>query len=218
VDGHETQPALPWLSERSNRSARHSLSGVLLGFQVRHMLLVDRLEVLASKTRNPGVWDGADPDVAGRFAPVELLQTDAAVNQGNSGGPMFNMFGEALGIASHIVSKSGVFEGLGFVAVSSVARELLLGHASVRGSASRCEARAKKDRNESCRWRDPQFRSRDRHVADGRFGTRAVPDRAGPGEGRAQECAGGAQEEPRDSQGAARCPGAQPEPGCAGSS
>lgn len=69
--------------------------------------------------------------IAGRFAPVELLQTDAAVNQGNSGGPMFNMSGEVLGIVSHIVSKSGGFEGLGFVVASNAARELLLEHASV---------------------------------------------------------------------------------------
>ena len=54
------------------------------------------------------------------------IQTDAAINQGNSGGPMFSMAGEVLGVVSHIISKSGGFEGLGFVVASNVARELLL--------------------------------------------------------------------------------------------
>lgn len=56
----------------------------------------------------------------------EFFQTDAAINEGNSGGPMFNMQGEVIGIVSHIVSKSGGFEGLGFVVTSNLARRLLL--------------------------------------------------------------------------------------------
>jgi serine protease Do len=57
---------------------------------------------------------------------AEFLQTDAAINQGNSGGPMFNMQGEVVGIVSHIISKSGGFEGLGFVVSSNMARQLML--------------------------------------------------------------------------------------------
>jgi S1-C subfamily serine protease len=57
---------------------------------------------------------------------AEFLQTDAAINQGNSGGPMFSMQGEVVGIVSHIISKSGGFEGLGFVVTSNLARRLLL--------------------------------------------------------------------------------------------
>jgi serine protease Do len=60
------------------------------------------------------------------FAKAEFLQTDAAINQGNSGGPMFNMAGEVVGLVSHIISKSGGFEGLGFVVSSNMARQLLL--------------------------------------------------------------------------------------------
>lgn len=60
------------------------------------------------------------------FSDVEFFQTDAAINQGNSGGPMFNMSGEVIGIVSHILSKSGGFEGMGFAVTSNSAKNLLL--------------------------------------------------------------------------------------------
>jgi len=63
---------------------------------------------------------------AGTMTLREVFQTDAAVNQGNSGGPMFNMQGEVVGIVSALLSKSGGFEGLGFATPSNVARQLLL--------------------------------------------------------------------------------------------
>ena len=62
------------------------------------------------------------------FGPVrlELFQTDAAINKGNSGGPMFNMAGEVIGIISYILSQSGGFEGLGFAVSVNVAQKLLI--------------------------------------------------------------------------------------------
>ena len=60
------------------------------------------------------------------FTEGEFFQTDAAINQGNSGGPMFNMNGEVIGIVSYILSKSGGFEGLGFAVSSNTARKLLM--------------------------------------------------------------------------------------------
>jgi S1-C subfamily serine protease len=59
------------------------------------------------------------------MAPVEFFQTDAAINQGNSGGPMFNLQGEVVGIVSYILSRSGGSQGLGFAVTSKVARLLL---------------------------------------------------------------------------------------------
>ena len=65
-----------------------------------------------------------------RGIPVEVLQTDAAVNMGNSGGPMFNANGGVVGIVSQILSQSGGFEGIGFAVSSRVAKELLLSQQS----------------------------------------------------------------------------------------
>ncbi len=56
---------------------------------------------------------------------LEFFQTDASINTGNSGGPMFNYQGEVVGIVSSILTRSGGFEGIGFAATSSVARALL---------------------------------------------------------------------------------------------
>lgn len=60
------------------------------------------------------------------FANIEFLQTDAAINHGNSGGPMFNMKGEVVGIASSIYSISGGFNGIGFAVSSNTAKKLLM--------------------------------------------------------------------------------------------
>jgi S1-C subfamily serine protease len=56
---------------------------------------------------------------------AEFLLTNAAVNQGNSGGPMFNIAGDVIGIVSYIITKSGGFEGLGFAVAANVAREMI---------------------------------------------------------------------------------------------
>jgi serine protease Do len=51
----------------------------------------------------------------------DFLQTDAAINRGNSGGPLFNMEGEVIGVNTAIISPSGGSIGIGFAVPSNSA-------------------------------------------------------------------------------------------------
>jgi S1-C subfamily serine protease len=68
-----------------------------------------------------------EPDTVTKDFPLaEFFQTDAVINTGNSGGPMFTRAGELIGIVSHNISKSGGSEGLGFVVTANTVRSLLI--------------------------------------------------------------------------------------------
>ncbi len=64
----------------------------------------------------------------GRSLPSEsyvpFIQTDVAVNPGNSGGPLFNLKGEVVGVNSQIYSRSGGYQGLSFAIPIDVAMEV----------------------------------------------------------------------------------------------
>ena len=65
----------------------------------------------------------------------DFLQTDASINRGNSGGPMFNLDGEVIGINTAIFSPSGGSVGIGFAIPSNSARgviQQLIEHGQVR--------------------------------------------------------------------------------------
>ena len=66
-------------------------------------------------------------NILGDKASVEsFIQTDAAVNQGNSGGALVNTTGELIGINTAIASKSGYFTGYSFAIPSNIAKKIVM--------------------------------------------------------------------------------------------
>jgi serine protease Do len=72
--------------------------------------------IISAKGRATGLSDGSFED---------FLQTDAAINQGNSGGALVNTQGELIGINSQILSPSGGNIGIGFAIPSNMARNVM---------------------------------------------------------------------------------------------
>jgi serine protease Do len=67
------------------------------------------------QTMTAGIISAKGRDLGERDHQLQrFLQTDAAINRGNSGGPLLNINGEVVGINTMIVSGSGNFEGIGF--------------------------------------------------------------------------------------------------------
>lgn len=60
-----------------------------------------------------------------RRAPGEFIQTDAAINQGNSGGPLVDAHGQVVGINTFLISPTGAFSGMGFAIPSQIARPVV---------------------------------------------------------------------------------------------
>lgn len=69
-----------------------------------------------------GILSGFNRQLAGMSG---LLQTDAAINQGNSGGPLINLAGQVIGINTLVARGRGDVEGLGFAIPSNIARNVV---------------------------------------------------------------------------------------------
>ncbi|MGA8153454.1 MAG: Do family serine endopeptidase [Terriglobales bacterium] len=110
VDGTDL-PSVPWGDSTSLRPGQTVLAfGNPFGFR----FTVTRGIVSALNRPNPYTDDPRKP---GGF-----IQTDAAINQGNSGGPLVDARGEVIGINTFLVSPSGAFSGMGFAIPSQIVR------------------------------------------------------------------------------------------------
>jgi serine protease Do len=70
---------------------------------------------------------GRQLGVGGNVPQLEdFIQTDAAINRGNSGGPLVNMKGEVIGINSNILTPTGGNIGIGFAIPSSLAKKVII--------------------------------------------------------------------------------------------
>lgn len=76
-------------------------------------------------TVTSGVVSALRTDTRKGLHPSRLIQTDVPINQGNSGGPLFNEAGEVVGIASFIASRSGGSVGLNFAVPASTVKARL---------------------------------------------------------------------------------------------
>ena len=72
-------------------------------------------------TVTSGIISSINRDI-GSGPYVDFIQTDAPINRGNSGGPLFNLDGEVIGINSMIISQTGGSVGLGFSIPSNTAK------------------------------------------------------------------------------------------------
>ena len=137
--GGETVPARVVASEPAADLSMLQLARVPASAQVARLGDSDRVRVgqqvlvigapygLAHSVSAGWISARWPPNSAYRALPLaEFFQTTATINTGNSGGPMFNMAGEVIGLVSHIISKSGGSEGLGFVVTMKSARSFLL--------------------------------------------------------------------------------------------
>ena len=109
------RPATLGSSETAEVGDQVFVVGAPLG--VSHTLTVGHISAKRTLDSN---------NILNGIVAAELFQTDAAINPGNSGGPMFNMDGHVIGIVSHILTKTGGHQGLGFAVTSNTARKLLL--------------------------------------------------------------------------------------------
>lgn len=91
-------------------------------------------------TLTDGIISAIERDVSYKNRSMTLLQTNTALNEGNSGGPLFNMYGQVIGITNmKMMSSLSSIEGIGFAIPSTTVREVvnaIISYGEVRGRPS----------------------------------------------------------------------------------
>src|SRR5579862_1405539 len=111
IDGHDL-PSIPWGDSSKLHPGQTVLAfGSPFGY---FQFSVTRGIISALDRPNPYTDDPRKPG--------DFIQTDAAINRGNSGGPLVDSHGELVGINTFIISDSGSFAGAGFAIPAGIAR------------------------------------------------------------------------------------------------
>ncbi len=78
--------------------------------------------IVSAKARSLGILMASKD----RTSAIEsFIQTDAAINSGNSGGALVNIYGELIGINTAIVTKTGTYEGYGFAVPVNIVKKVV---------------------------------------------------------------------------------------------
>jgi serine protease Do len=110
VESRTSLPAVPW----GNSSALRVGQWVLAAGNPFRLGGSVTVGIVSARGREIGVGPFDD-----------FIQTDAAVNPGNSGGPLFNTAGEVIGINTAIYSPTGAYAGISFATPSDIARPVI---------------------------------------------------------------------------------------------
>ena len=112
VDG-KNLPTLPWGDSSKLKVAEW-------------VLAVGNPFGVLSQTVTLGIVSATGRSLEGRLATYEdFIQTDAAINRGNSGGALINARGELVGINTAIFSETGGYQGIGFAVPSNLVRHVM---------------------------------------------------------------------------------------------
>jgi serine protease Do len=124
VIGSDRETDLAVIKIDANRKLSAAAVGNSDGVQVGEWAIAIGAPFGFERTVTVGIISAKGRDLNDREHPLpRFLQTDAAINQGNSGGPLLNIRGELIGINSAIETQSGGFEGIGFaIPVNMVAK------------------------------------------------------------------------------------------------
>lgn len=112
VDSTPPKAVVATLGDSGTLKPGHRLFAIGAPYGLEHTLTAGVVSALRTNDR-PGLM------------PKHLVQTDVPLNQGNSGGPLFNEKGEVVGIASFMLSQNGGSVGLNFAVPSNTVRTRL---------------------------------------------------------------------------------------------
>lgn len=121
VVGMDEETDLAVLKIEANRELPFIRLGDSDGVQIGDWVLAIGSPFGLSRTVTAGIISQTHRETPSGSPFQEFLQTDAAINRGNSGGPLVNLRGEVIGINSQIATSTGDYNGIGFALPSNSA-------------------------------------------------------------------------------------------------